>query len=189
MLSFTKPAFAHHPFGMGDSSNLSTLQGLLSGIGHPLLGPDHLIFMLGILLLGLKRAKSWIFPLLAAGLGGSAFVQLVPLPEFLAPWAEVLVSLSLACEGLIILNLLHKKWIFPMFALHGYLLGSTIVGAEPTPLAGYFLGLLLAQGSLLLVITAISQKSIYWLGLKGKLLAAGIWVGIGLAFSWVSLVE
>ncbi len=183
------PALAHHPFGMGDSSELSAWKALLSGIGHPLLGPDHLLFMLGIALVGLKRTKKWIFPLLAVGLAGSAFVQLLPLPDGLAPLAEALVSLSLAIEGLIVLNFVSPKWVLPMFALHGYLLGSTIVGAEPTPLIGYFLGLLLAQGSLLLLVTAISQRSLNWLGGNGRFITAGIWIGIGSAFSWVALVD
>ena len=76
-----------------------------------------------------------------------------------------------------------------MFALHGYLLGSTIVGAEPTPLGAYFLGLLLAQGSFLLMATTLSKRLINWLGGNGRLLASGVWVGIGLAFSWVALVD
>ncbi len=182
------PASAHHPFGMGDSSDLSAWQSLISGIGHPLLGPDHLLFMLGIGLVGLKRSKKWIVPLLAVGLAGSAFVQWQPLPDLLAPWAEALVSLSLALQGLIVLNLLSAKWLLPMFALHGYLLGSTIVGAEPTPLIGYFLGLLLAQGSLLLLVTGLSMRIIDWLGNNGRIMTAGIWIGIGSAFSWVALV-
>ena len=76
-----------------------------------------------------------------------------------------------------------------MFALHGYLLGSTIVGAEPTPLIGYFIGLLLSQVALLLLVTQVSQKIIIWLGANGRLLTAGIWIGIGSAFSWVALFD
>ena len=182
------PVLAHHPFGMGDSSGLSAWQALLSGVGHPLLGPDHLLFMLGIALIGIKKTKQWVFPLLAVGLAGSALVQLQPLPDVLASWAEALVSLSLAIEGLIVLNLLSSKWLLPMFALHGYLLGSTIVGAEPTSLIGYFVGLLLAQGSLLLLVTVTSQKVINKFGINSRNLWAGIWIGIGLAFSWVALV-
>ena len=189
LLTFlANPVFAHHPFGMGDSSDLSALQALLSGVGHPLLGPDHLLFMLGIALVGFKKTKQWVPPLLAVGLAGSALVQLQPLPDVLASWAEALVSLSLAIEGLIILNLLSSKWLWPMFALHGYLLGSTIVGAEPTPLIGYFLGLFLAQGSLLLFVTAVSQKVINRFDINRLNLLAGIWIGIGFAFSWAALV-
>ncbi len=183
------PALAHHPFGMGDNSELSAWQSLLSGIGHPLLGPDHLLFILGITLVGLKRTKKWVFPLLAVGLAGSALVQLLPLSDLVAPWAEALVSLSLAIEGLIVLNIVNAKWLLPMFALHGYLLGNTIVGAEPTPLIGYFLGLLLSQISLLLLVTAVSQRIINLLGVNGRVLIAGAWIGIGSAFSWVALVD
>ncbi len=184
----TDPVLAHHPFGMGGSSELSGWQALLSGIGHPLLGPDHLLFMLGIALVCLNKTKKWVFPLLAFGLAGSALVQLQPLPEALDLWAEALVSLSLAIEGLIILNFLSSKWLFPMFAFHGYLLGNTIVGAEPTPLVGYFLGLLLAQGSLLLLLTSASKIVTRNFGVNVRNLFAGIWIGLGFAFSWVAVV-
>ncbi len=43
-ISIYNPVFAHHPFGMGESSTLTSWQGFISGIGHPLLGPDHLLF-------------------------------------------------------------------------------------------------------------------------------------------------
>ena len=47
---------------MGDSTDLSAWQGLLSGIGHPLLGPDHLLFLLAIAFIGLKRPLAWVLP-------------------------------------------------------------------------------------------------------------------------------
>ncbi len=188
-LVLQEPAIAHHPFEMGDSSQLSIMQSLVSGIGHPLLGPDHLIFILAIAFVGLRKPKKWILPLLAIGISGSALAQIHPLPAELAPWAEALVSLSLTIEGLIILDFLSSKWLLPMFSLHGYLLGSTIVGAEPNPLIGYFLGLLLAQGALLILVTGISQRIITWAGRNGRILNAGILIGIGLAFSWVALVN
>ena len=68
-------------------------------------------------------------------------------------------------------------------------LGSTIVGAEATPLTTYFPGLLLGQGALLLLVTAWSKGLIERLGVQGQRLGAGIWIGIGLAFSWVALVD
>ncbi len=187
LLNFTKPVLAHHPFGEVSSTELSALEGFVSGIGHPLLGPDHLLFILAIALVGLRRPKKWVLPLVAIGISGSAFVQFQPLPEFLIPWTEALVSLSLAIEGLIILKLLNPKWLLPMFALHGYLLGNTIAGVEPTPLIGYFLGLLIAQATLLLIVTTASKRIMNWLGVNGQKITAGIWVGIGLAFSWFVL--
>ena len=188
-LLIASPAFAHHPFGMGDSGALTAWQGLLSGLGHPLLGPDHLLFLLALGFVGLQRPLRWVLPLLAIGLGGSLLSQFIPLPDAVAPWAEALVSLSLAVEGLIALCMAPAAWLLPLFGLHGFLLGSTIVGAEPSPLLSYFLGLLLAQGSLLLLVTAWSQGLVERLGAQGQRLGAGIWIGIGMAFAWVALID
>ena len=188
-LSLFSPAHAHHPFGMGDSTDLSALQGLLSGIGHPLLGPDHLLFLLAIALIGLPRPRTWVLPLLAAGLGGSVLSQFIPLPDAVAPWAEALVSLTLAAEGLMALFAIPSSLLLPLVALHGFLLGSTIVGAEPTPLFTYFLGLLIGQGALLLVVTSWSQSLLERIGAQGQRLGAGIWMGIGMAFAWVALID
>ena len=188
-LFIASPAFAHHPFGMGDSGALTAWQGLLSGLGHPLLGPDHLLFLLALGFVGLQRPLRWVLPMLAIGLGGSLLSQFIPLPDAVAPWAEALVSLSLAVEGLIALSMAPAAWLLPLFGLHGFLLGSTIVGAEPSPLLSYFLGLLLAQGSLLLLVTAWSQGLVERLGAQGQRLGAGIWIGIGMAFAWVALID
>ena len=188
-LSLFSPAHAHHPFGMGDSTDLTALQGLLSGIGHPLLGPDHLLFLLAIAFIGLQRPRAWVIPLLAAGLGGSVLSQFIPLPDAVAPWAEALVSLSLAVEGLMALTVASTSWLLPLVALHGFLLGSTIVGAEPTPLLTYFLGLMIGQGALLLVTTSWSKTLLGRIGAQGQRLGAGIWMGIGMAFAWVALID
>ena len=189
LLLLGSPAFAHHPFGMGDSSQLTGWTGLISGIGHPLLGPDHLLFLLAIASIGLKRPTAWILPMLAIGLGGSLVSQFIPLPDAIAPWAEALVSLSLVVEGLIALSVAPATWLLPLFGLHGFLLGSTIVGAEPTPLLAYFCGLLIGQGVLLALVSFLSQTVINRLGEQGRRLGAGIWIGIGIAFAWVALID
>jgi urease accessory protein len=174
---------------MGDSSQLTGWTGLISGIGHPLLGPDHLLFLLAIAFIGLKRPTAWILPMLAIGLGGSLVSQFIPLPDAVAPWAEALVSLSLVVEGLIALSFAPAVWLLPLFGLHGFLLGSTIVGAEPTPLLSYFFGLLIGQGVLLTLVCSVSQTVLNPLGEQGRRLGAGIWIGIGIAFAWVALID
>ena len=189
LLLLGSPAFAHHPFGMGDSSQLTGWTGLVSGIGHPLLGPDHLLFLLAISFIGLKRPIAWILPMLAIGLGGSLISQFIPLPDAVAPSAEALVSLSLVAEGFIALSVAPATWLLPLFGLHGFLLGSTIVGAEPTPLLTYFLGLLIGQGVLLALVCSLSKTVINRLGEQGRRLGAGIWIGIGIAFAWVALID
>ena len=170
----------HRPFGSA---------GIVEWHWSPLLGPDHLLFLLAIAFIGLQRPRAWVIPLLAAGLSGSVLSQFIPLPDAVAPWAEALVSLSLVVEGLMALTVASASWLLPLVALHGFLLGSTIVGAEPTPLATYFLGLLIGQGALLLVVTSWSQSLLERIGAQGQRLGAGIWMGIGMAFAWVALID
>ena len=62
------------------------------------------------------------------------------------------------------------------------------MGAAPTPLIGYFLGLLLSQLFLLLLVTQSTQSVMAKFGLNGSNLFAEIWIGIGLAFSWVAVI-
>lgn len=189
VLAQVAPALAHHPFGMAEGAELNGWQGLLSGIGHPLLGPDHLLFLVALAFVGLKRPKAWALPLLAVGLAGSGLAQLVSLPPAMTGWAEALTALSLALEGLVALSVLPSAWLLPLFGLHGFLLGGMMVGAEPTPLLAYFGGLMLGQGALLLLVTSLSQRLLAWLGADGRRLAAGIWIGIGCALAWVALAS
>jgi urease accessory protein len=173
---------------MAEGGEMNALQGLLSGIGHPLLGPDHLLFLLAIGLIGLRRPVAWVLPLLAFALGGAVLTQIFPLAASLEPAAEALVSLGLAVEGLIALNIIPAGILLPVIGLHGYLLGGAIVGAESTPLFTYFLGLLIAQGALLLAVSLGSKRLLESLGAEGKRVAAGILIGIGGAFAWAALV-
>ena len=178
------PAQAHHPFAMGDSSQLNAFQGLLSGIGHPLLGPDHLLFMVALLFVGLSKPKEWIIPLVSLGLVGSGLSQVFAIPPTLETFGEALVSLSLVIEGCVALNLLPTWILLPCITLHGYLLGAAITGAEPTPLFAYFLGLAIAQGLFLLLVCSISKPFVNRIGGSWKNILAGVWMGIGLAFAW-----
>ena len=82
-----------------------------------------------------------------------------PIPAGLETAGEALVSLSLAVEGCVALNLLPTRILFPCITLHGYLLGAAITGAEPTPLIAYFTGLAIAQTSMLVVVSLISNGS------------------------------
>ena len=182
------PALAHHPFGMPEGSGITAWQGVISGIGHPLLGPDHLLFLLAIAFVGLSHPRRWVMPLLALGLGGSLVSQFIPLPSALETAAEALVSLTLVLEGLVILGRLPAWLLLPAISLHGYLLGGAVIGAEPAPLLAYGLGLLIGQGLLLLAVTSVSTRLVQGLGGHGRQILAGIWIGIGAAFTWSLLV-
>lgn len=176
------PALAHHPFGMEEGQQLSPWMGLVSGIGHPLLGPDHLLFLVAIGFVGLLRPAVWIVPLLATGLLGSAMSLMVPPSAGLAAGAELLASLSLVVAGLVALRRLPAATLLPAIAVHGYVLGGMVVGAEPTPLAAYLLGLLLSQAALLLVACRLCRWLRGHLPGSGRLVLGGVWIGLGSAF-------
>lgn len=154
------PGWAHHPFEGVEPQDFSLVQGLVSGLGHPLLGTDHLVFLLAIVVMTVLTTRRWVLPLLASGLAGSGLAVLAgatPEPG-LGLALELVVSLSLVAAGLV-----HGGWLpawvlLPLMGVHGFLLGEPVIGAEPTPLVAYGLGLLLSQGALLLVATALLAR-------------------------------
>ena len=177
------PALAHHPMeslGMEPSS----ISGLLSGLAHPLLGPDHLLFLLALALVGLKRSMRWSLGLLVVGLASSAVGLWLPG----LPAAEALVSLSLVLEGLVIAGRLPALTLIPAFALHGYVLSASVIGWESTPIAFYFFGLLLSQALVLTASLVALRRLALDLQPVTKIALAWVLVGIGAAFTWTALV-
>ena len=177
------PALAHHPMeGMQLVPNAFT--GLISALAHPLLGPDHLLFLVALALVGLQRSGRWMITLLAVGLSGSALGLIWPG----LPAAELLVSLTLVVEGLVVLGRLPQGLLLPAFALHGYVLSGSVIGWESTPIASYLVGLLLSQGALLLLALWGLRGAAQRLDGSARTLLAGALVGVGCAFSWTTLV-
>ena len=146
-LAIQVPAFAHHP--MGGTTPVTFLQGLLSGLGHPVIGIDHLAAIVGAGLLA-ALARRGVAPLLAFSAALIAGVG-VHLAGADIPVSELLVGLSTIAIGVLVLM---RQSIGPatsacLFAvvglLHGYALGESIAGAEPAPLVAYLAGLLIIQ--------------------------------------------
>ena len=182
-LLFGAPASAHHLMGLFHLSP-SPFSGLVSGLAHPLLGPDHLLFLLALGLVGLQKRLSWMVGLLATGLAGS--VLGLALPGI--PLAEPLVALSLVVVGLVLLQRLPALLLVPAFALHGYVLSGSVIGWEQSPIAFYLVGLLISQG--LLLTTALTLVRRWGTGLSPAQLrlTAGILIGVGSSFAWSALV-
>jgi len=141
------PALAHHM--MGGKVPVTFMQGLLSGLGHPIIGPDHFAAVVGVGILAalVGRGLRPVLAFSAALILGVA----VHLASANAPAAELLVGLStVLIGGLVALRLsLGALPAAVVFAgagvVHGYALGESIVGAEPSPLGAYLAGLLLIQ--------------------------------------------
>jgi urease accessory protein len=148
------PALAHHP--MGGATPATFWHGLLSGLGHPVIGLDHLAAIIAVGCLAATQPKG---AMLAAGyviatmIGAAAHIG-----EATVPNAEVFVALSVVALGLIVFRKapLRRDVTFALFAavglINGYALGETIAGAERTPILAYFIGLAAIQIAIALAV-------------------------------------
>lgn len=179
------PALAHHVMDAFPMKP-SPFTGLLSGLLHPALGVDHLLFLMAIGLVGLRQQFRWVIGLLAIGLIG-ALIGLA-WPNSL-PGAEAWIGISLALEALVLLDRLPKTLLLPAIGLHGFVLSASVLSWEPTSVIFYLFGLLISQG-LLLWISLKMVKNLWsnW-GSAAKLkIFSGILFGIGSSLIWSTLV-
>ncbi len=140
------PASAHHAIGGATPS--SGWEGLLSGLAHPVLGLDHLAFVIALGLIAALHRRGALIPIafVAASLVGTGVHRLA----WDLPAPELMISLSVLLFGAL---LVARRRSLPMVAalasasgiFHGYAYGESMVGAERTPLWAYLLGLALVQ--------------------------------------------
>jgi urease accessory protein len=161
-------ASAHHP--MGGQTPETFWQGMLSGIGHPVIGLDHLAFIVvvGLLAFALgSRAGRLIVPgvfALATVAGALAHVQAAALPM-----VETVVALSVLLGGLLVAarvelsTLLLALGVAGFGLFHGFAYGEAIIGAESTPLVAYLGSFALTQFALIsgmaFGLTALAARS------------------------------
>jgi urease accessory protein len=147
LCGLTQPAFAHH--AMGERLPSTPWEGLLSGLAHPVIGLDHLAFILGVGIWSALSGLRWTAPALfvLGTLAGCALhVQSVTLP-----FGEGLVALSLVVAGAALLVVQRAQtWVLSGLlavagVLHGYAYGESIVGAQAEPLGAYLFGFALIQ--------------------------------------------
>ncbi len=177
------PASAHHLMDL-TGMKPGVVSGLLSGLAHPILGPDHLLFLLAIGLVGIVRPFRWVLALLACGLIGNGLGLALPGLTLVEP----LVALSVALTGLVLARRLPAALLVPAFVLHGYALSGAVLGWEPTPIAFYLLGLLVSQAALLAVALTAVRRWRQHASSGAISLTAGLLMGLGLAFAWSALV-
>jgi urease accessory protein len=141
------PAWAHH--FMDNALPGTLVEGLLSGLGHPLIGVDHAAFIIATgYLLARVAAGMWGVAALIAGslLGAALHLDGVDIVG-----GEIGVALSVVVAG----GLLIGRWQIGLGwlvgglalagALHGHAYGEAIFGAEATPLGAYLVGFTLTQ--------------------------------------------
>jgi urease accessory protein len=154
------PAFAHHV--MGGRTPSTFMEGFLSGLGHPVIGLDHLAFLIaigvavGVFGLNLLLPVAFI---VAMALGVLLHVNGVGLPG-----AEIVVAGSvLLAGGLLVwgrpLPVVAWGALFAIAGLfHGYSLGESMYGADRSALGAYLLGLVIIQSVLTVGVALLTFR-------------------------------
>ncbi len=146
-------AFAHHPMGGKMPSTMG--EGLLSGIGHPILGLDHLAFVIAVGVAAIALGSRFLLPLafiVATLFGTGLHVMAVDLPA-----VELAISLSVLAVGALLMFSVSAPLtvIAVLFAVaglfHGHAYGEAIFGAEATPMVAYLAGFGLTQYAIAVV--------------------------------------
>ena len=177
------PAAAHHPM---DGAMPETLwQGFASGIGHPVIGLDHLAFLLaaGVLAAALPRGDAFraMAGFLAAGMVGLT----LHMAGIGLGMTEALVATSVLLTGLALLvaKRVSAPALLAGFALaglfHGHAFAEAVIGAEATPIIAYLAGLAVIQGALILGAMTLVRQSARARWLRPAMVAAASFAGVG----------
>jgi urease accessory protein len=182
-LSLTSPALAHH--ALGGSAPVSFVEGLLSGLAHPVINIDHLAFVVAVGVLTAVGQASKFLPVWFVGgsiLGTVLAVQGIVIPY--AGWLALLMLIGIGTG----LAFGYKSLRFTdviAFAvagiLHGSVYAEAVVGTVSSSLSGYLLGFAAIQA----VIASASMMVAYMMWAGDRLYAnarvlGGVVAGVGL---------
>jgi len=178
-----EPASAHHV--MGGRMPVTFGEGLLSGLGHPIIGLDHFaaVVAVGALAAAHRAGALLALAFVAAMMAGVA----AHLGGTTVPGAELLVALTVVGLGLAMvrnppLSTAAALTLFSIAGLvHGYALGESIYGAERSPLAAYLIGLAVIQSAVALAAMSLARMAARRETMAVRFAGACI-AGIGLAF-------
>lgn len=183
--TFATSAWAHHP--MGGVTPSSMTEGLLSGIGHPIIGVDHLAFVIAVGVAATLAGSRFLLPLafiLATITGTLLHVAAIGLPA-----VELMIAASLVILGAAVfmgrdISMAVLAGLFAVAGLfHGFAYGEAIFGAETTPLFAYLAGFGLTQYAIAVVagsaIVMTIGKARNWAENIPARIAGGIVAGVG----------
>jgi urease accessory protein len=170
---------------MGGETPRTFLEGFISGLAHPVIGPDHLAFIVAIALaagaLGLGLRVPALF--VAASLAG----VLLHVVEVGIPLSEALVAGSLVLAGVLLLTGLGVPvagWLLLAAVaglLHGYAFGEAVVGADRATVGAYLAGLTIVQMGLAAAIATAGRRlaNSTWFKARGLPTAGAVALSIG----------
>jgi urease accessory protein len=178
----TESASADHL--MGGRVPSTFVEGLLSGVGHPIVRPDYLAFLLALgIAVGVFRL-SFVNPFLfvVAMICGVA----MHVAGLYLPAADLIVPVSVLIAGLMLIieERIPSAWWMTVFVaagvFHGYTYGDSIDAAEPAPLVAYVIGLAAIQMTMTIGV-AFTTRGLWKLWSMAPRLAGAVFCGVGFA--------
>ncbi|MDJ0597058.1 MAG: HupE/UreJ family protein [Pleurocapsa sp. MO_226.B13] len=166
-LLISPPAFAHHPLDGRLPANF--FEGIMSGFGHPVIGLDHLAFIVASGLIALGITSGILIPVafvIAMGIGAGIHLAAIdlPLPEIIIAASVLVFGVLLVLKGKQRQNSNYTFIVSLLAALaglfHGFAYGEGIFGAEPTPLIAYLIGFILIQLAIALGTYILASQAI-----------------------------
>ena len=183
VVATTGNAFAHHP--LGGAAPETMLHGFLSGVGHPIIGFDHLAFVLAIGVLATFHKHRLALPF--GFVIGTVIGSLLTLAAVTLPLTELTITLSVLFAGLIVMRGRDVS-VFPATIIgalaglfHGAAYGEAVIGAETTPIIAYLAGFGLTQLAIMLAAGFVMRqiwKAASMAELKPRL-AGALLAGVG----------
>lgn len=158
------PALAHH--AMDGAVPRTMWEGFASGIAHPVIGPDHFVFVvLAALVFSLARsALPLALTLMVSGLAGTILRTM----SIELPMTEALVAATLVVAGLVVLYRIYAGAGLDGAAsalavalagvVHGFAWGESVVGADAPVLGSYLAGLAIAQFVVLMGLVVVFRS-------------------------------
>ena len=164
------------------------LHGFLSGVGHPIIGFDHLAFVLAIGVLAAFQVHRLVLPF--GFVVGTVIGSLLTLAAVTLPLTELTITLSVLFAGLIVMRgrdvaVLPATILGTLAGLfHGAAYGAAVIGAETTPIIAYLAGFGLTQLAIMLV-AGFAMQQIWKAASMAELpprLAGALLAGVGVTF-------
>jgi len=182
------PALAHHPLAGAEMTTFT--HGVLSGIGHLVLGFDHLFFVVAVGIVAALSGRIFAAPVayIAGMLGGIALITngiALPYVEFVIAGSLILLG-GLAASGRAMAAPLAMALFAAAGLFHGWAFGETVTGQEAgmgaVVLGGYLLGLVAAQYAISVLAGWLTSKGLSGATDMKPRLAGAVVAGVGLTF-------
>jgi urease accessory protein len=192
ILTTTGAALAHHP--LGGMTPTSVTEGFLSGLGHPVIGFDHLAFVIAVGLIAAFHRNRVVMP--AAFVTGTIGGAALTLAAVTLPVAELVITGSVIVGGAVVMRgrVTDLRLAGGLAAgaglFHGWAYGATIIGAEPTPILAYLAGFGLVQMAIAIGVAMLVHN--VWKAVDAEALqprlAGAVVAGVGVTYM-VEIVE